>query len=91
MEVIGMGESKTPKSFRGACSVFTNIELLLEGDKEENKKEKKNAVSKKKISDAVLEVITTNENNGKDTGLGEIGSALVKKYSDFDVRNYGYS
>ena len=83
MEVIGMGESKTPKSFRGACSVFTNIELLLEGDKEENKKEKKNAVSKKKISDAVLEVITTNENNGKDTGLGEIGSALVK--------NYGYS
>ena len=91
MEVIGMGESKTPKSFRGACSVFTNIELLLEGDKEENKKEKKNAVSKKKISDAVLEVITTNENNGKDTGLGEIGSAIVKKYSDFDVRNYGYS
>ena len=89
--VVGMGESKTPKSFRGACSVFTNIELLLEGDKEENKKEKKNAVSKKKISDAVLEVITTNENNGKDTGLGEIGSALVKKYSDFDVRNYGYS
>ena len=66
MEVIGMGESKTPQSFRGACSVFTNIELLLESDKEENKKEKKNAVSKKKISDAVLEVITTNENNGKD-------------------------
>lgn len=93
MEVIGMGESKTPKSFRGACSVFTNIELLIEGDGErvEEKKEKKNVVSKKKISDAILEIITTNENNGKETGLGEIGSALVKKYSDFDVRNYGYS
>ncbi len=91
MEVIGMGESKTPKSFRGACSVFTNIELLIEGDGErvEEKKEKKNVVSKKKISDAILEIITTN--NGKETGLGEIGSALVKKYSDFDVRNYGYS
>ena len=88
MEVIGMGESKTPKSFRGACSVFTNIELLIEGDGErvEEKKEKKNVVSKKKISDAILEIITTNENNGKETGLGEIGSALVKKYSDFDVR-----
>ena len=24
-------------------------------------------------------------------GLGEIGSRLQKKYSDFDVRNYGYS
>ncbi len=87
MEVIGMGESKTPKSFRGACSVFTEGD----GERVEEKKEKKNVVSKKKISDAILEIITTNENNGKETGLGEIGSALVKKYSDFDVRNYGYS
>lgn len=94
-----MGESKTPKSFRGACSIFTNIELLIEGDTDKaedegekgEKKEKKNVVSKKKIADAILEIITTNENNGKETGLGEIGSALVKKYSDFDVRNYGYS
>jgi Fe-S-cluster formation regulator IscX/YfhJ len=38
-----------------------------------------------------VEIITTNENNGRDTGLGEIGSTLLKKYSDFDVRNYGYS
>lgn len=93
MEVIGMGEGKTPKSFKAACSVFTNIELLIEGDSEKNtsKQEKKNVVKKKKIADAIVEIITTNENNGKDTGLGEIGSALVKKYSDFDVRNYGYS
>lgn len=96
MEVIGMGESKTPKSFRGACSVFTNIELLVEGEGEKNdeseeKQEKKNVVTKKKIADAIVEIITTNENNGRDTGLGEVGSALVKKYSDFDVRNYGYS
>ena len=48
-------------------------------------------VKKKKIADAIVEIITTNENNGKDTGLGEIGSTLLKKYSDFDVRNYGYS
>lgn len=93
MEVIGMGEGKTPKSFKAACSVFTNIELLVEGDSEKttSKQEKKNVVKKKKIADAIVEIITTNENNGKDTGLGEIGSALVKKYSDFDVRNYGYS
>lgn len=44
-----------------------------------------------RLRESGMEVITTNENNGKDTGLGEIGSALVKKYSDFDVRNYGYS
>ncbi len=93
MEVIGMGESKTPKSFKAACSVFTDLELLMESDsdKEERKTEKKNVVKKKKIADAIVEIITTNENNGKDTGLGEIGSTLLKKYSDFDVRNYGYS
>ena len=107
MEVIGMGESKTPSPFVKACDRFKTLDILMRSveeipkkgrnvgksyyKREENKKEKKNAVSKKKISDAVLEVITTNENNGKDTGLGEIGSALVKKYSDFDVRNYGYS
>lgn len=93
MEVIGMGEGKTPKSFKAACSVFTNIELLIEGDNEKSseRQEKKNVVTKKKIADAIVEIITTNENNGRDTGLGEIGSALVKKYSDFDVRNYGYS
>ena len=92
MEVIGMGESKTPKSFRGACSVFTDIELLIDGESgKSGKKKKQNVVSPKKIADAIIEVITSNENNGRDTGLGEIGSALVKKYSDFDVRNYGYS
>ena len=93
MEVVGMGEGKTPKSFKAACSVFTNIELLIEGsaDKNNERQEKKNVVAKKKIADAIVEIITTNENNGKDTGLGEIGSTLLKKYSDFDVRNYGYS
>jgi Fe-S-cluster formation regulator IscX/YfhJ len=93
MEVIGMGESKTPKSFKAACSVFTDIKLLLdlETEKGTEKQEKKNVVKKKKIADAIVEIITTNENNGRDTGLGEIGSTLLKKYSDFDVRNYGYS
>lgn len=92
MEVIGMGEGKTPKSFKAACSVFTNIELLTETDNDGKEKQvKKNVVKKKKIADAIVEIINTNENNGRDTGLGEIGSTLLKKYSDFDVRNYGYS
>ena len=28
MDVIGLGESKTPRSFRAACSVFTDLEIL---------------------------------------------------------------
>jgi len=30
-EVIGMGEEKTPKSFRAACTVFTNLDCPYEG------------------------------------------------------------
>lgn len=87
MDVIGMGENKTPKSFKAACSVFTNLEILLEQDTDKAKEN----ISPKMIQEAIVEIITENENNGKKTGLGEVGSSLLKKYSDFDVRNYGYS
>ena len=43
------------------------------------------------IENAIIRMITDNDAMGKDTGLGEIGSRLVKIYPDFDIRNYGYS
>lgn len=101
MDVIGMGENKTPRSFRAACSVFTDLELLMDESEDEaeipvkNRGKSKNAPKYKlkqtKIENAIIEIITENENKGRQTGLGEIGSRLQKKYSDFDVRNYGYS
>ena len=48
-------------------------------------------VSKNQIEEAVVKIITENQNNDKETGLGEVGSRLVKLYPDFDVRRYGYS
>ena len=87
MEVIGMGETKTPKSFKAACSVFTNLEILLEQEADRAKEN----ISQKTIQEAIVEIITENENNGRKTGLGELGNSLLKKYSDFDVRTYGYS
>ena len=87
MEVIGMGENKTPKSFKAACSVFTNLEILLEQDEDKAKEN----ISQETIKGAIVEIITENENNGRKTGLGALGNSLLKKYSDFDVRNYGYS
>ena len=108
MNVIGMGEEKTPRSFRAACSIFTNLELLLDDQEEaptepaeqpERKKQDKAAraeksstvLSKKTVENDIVGIITENENKGKTTGLGEIGSRLQNKYPDFDVRNYGYS
>ena len=87
MTVIGMGEEKTPQSFRNACTRFTILENLLNTDKEEETGE----VSLGSVVATIADIITENEDRGKDTGLGEIGSRLSNKYPDFDVRNFGYS
>lgn len=86
MLVVGMGEEKTPRSFRTACSQFTVLENLIDEDDEES-----TSISKEVIESAIINIITENENKDKETGLGEIGSRLLNKYPDFDVRNYGYS
>ena len=41
------------------------------------------------VERAVADIVTDNQNNGKATGLGEVGSRLLKRYPDFDVRSYG--
>lgn len=88
--VIGMGEKKTPTPFRRACDVFTTLELLL--DDANGKRKGKGAGSGpsiKEVEQAVVRIITDNQNNGKATGLGEVGSRLLKRFPDFDVRSYG--
>lgn len=105
MTVIGMGENKTPKAFRIACDRFTCLEILLDPDSADSKEEnagrgsKKGtraakaeaAIDRRTIETVIVGIITENVNDGKTTGLGEIGSTLVKMYPEFDVRNYGYS
>ena len=88
--VIGMGEKKTPTPFRRACDVVTTLELLL--DDANGKRKGKGAGSGPSIEEveqAVVRIITDNQNNGKATGLGEVGSRLLKRFPDFDVRSYG--
>ncbi|MDD6435542.1 MAG: NYN domain-containing protein [Clostridiales bacterium] len=86
MTVIGMGEDKTPQSFRSACSQFVSLENLLD---EEDTSD--GTITQSAIEATIVNIISENEDHGKQTGLGEIGSRLVNKYPDFDVRNYGYS
>ena len=83
--VIGMGEKKTPDSFRAACTVFTELENLLETASTVS------GTNKEAIVSDIINIITKNDNNGRQTGPGEIGSRLVNKYSDFDIRTFGYS
>lgn len=97
LTVIGMGEKKTPLAFRKACDIFTTLELLLnEVPTQRNHRHQGHSVdgpapsiSKERIESAVVSIVTDNQNNGRTTGLGEVGSRLQKRYADFDVRNYG--
>jgi len=104
MDVIGMGEEKTPRSFRAACSVFTSLEILLDMEEEgshdgveTNKSDRgtvtkhENAISKATIEKDIIDIIIESENKNAAAGLADIGNRLIKKYPDFDVRNYGYS
>ena len=43
----------------------------------------------REIKKSIYKIIDENSNKGKETFIGEIGSKLVNKYPDFDVRNYG--
>ena len=110
--VIGMGEKKTPDSFRASCERFVFLDIIQNDiDAEEVDEEDKNdsaedsiqnippmessepdpSSTKTAIENTIIKMITDNNAVGKETGLGEIGSRLVKIYPDFDIRNYNYS
>jgi len=94
MYVIGMGEQKTPKPFRIACDVFKILEVIsqeTESSAKNGKEEIKDITSRNEIKETIHKIITENANTGRITDIGEIGNILSKTYSDFDVRNYGYS
>ncbi|MCR5094733.1 MAG: NYN domain-containing protein [Lachnospiraceae bacterium] len=149
--VIGMGEKKTPESFRASCERFVFLDIIQSDEEDEtisssarsSRTRRRAGVRKTSrakssaadtavaeeaqiadtdlsdiyghaddefedvlpeddsessaildtavVEDAIVKMIADNEAEGKPTGLGEIGSRLVKIYPDFDIRNYGYS
>ena len=107
MYVIGMGESKTPMALTKACNIFIHLNLInkqvgdvetmsaISGKKKGSKaaeEEHTSAVTPlSQIEDAMISIINDNENKGKITYLGELGSRLNDRFTDFDVRNYGYT
>lgn len=94
--VIGMGESKTPLALTRACNKFIHLNLIAEQNKdtEENtsvveSEEEQNVTTISEVQQVIVGIL--NENGNKPVELGMIGSRLNEKFTDFDVRNYGYS
>lgn len=123
MDVVGMGERKTPKAFIVACNKFKYLDILAKEEspakekedsiKERLVKSKSEQVKKEKIviplpdgfedtvedaemtpletiKEAVLTIIRENSDEDDWVFIGDIGNMLLKRYPDFDVRNFGY-
>lgn len=96
MQVIGIGEKKTPNPFIVACDKFIYIEILKNKSEEKASEEEKDQEKEsfEKITSKVLKLISTTITDLSDDDgwafLGDVGSLLQKKQPNFDPRNYGF-
>ncbi len=89
-QVIGMGESKTPKAFVSACDSFRYLDVLS-GETDSDASESANSITQRKdIEREILSMLSQKEAGAK-IQISVVKDALQRKYSDFDERNYGFS
>jgi hypothetical protein len=96
MQVIGIGDKKTPTPFIVACDKFIYIEILRkESTSKEDIYKKDEAVeSIDRITPKVIKLISSTITDSSDEDgwafLGDVGSLIQKKQPNFDSRNYGF-
>ena len=96
MQVIGIGEKKTPTPFIVACDKFIYIEILRKQStsKEDINKKDEAVESIDRITPKVIKLISSTITDSSDEDgwafLGDVGSLIQKKQPNFDSRNYGF-
>lgn len=96
MQVIGIGEKKTPTPFIVACDKFIYIEILRNQNNKKEGVNKKNKTEESidKITPKVVKLLSSTITDSSDEDgwafLGDVGSLLQKKQTNFDSRNYGF-
>ncbi len=109
MEVIGMGERKTPKPFIAACNRFKYLDVLVSADPVQQADPKtapapaagKPAAGRKQppeaspelasVCNTVRAIVAENSDEDDWLSMSALGTLLVKRMPDFDVRNFGFS
>lgn len=93
MQVIGIGEKKTPNPFIVACDKFIYIEILQKQTEEKveslENKEGVDLITKKEVKLIAATINDLSDDDGW-AFLGDVGSLLQKKQPNFDSRNYGF-
>ncbi|WP_304233967.1 NYN domain-containing protein [Jiulongibacter sediminis] len=96
MQVIGIGEKKTPNPFIVACDRFIYVEILKDNsskqEAETDKDDSKSSIDK--ITQKEIKLIKSTIDDVSDEDgwafLGDVGNLLQKKQPNFDSRNYGF-
>ncbi len=92
MDVIGIGEAKTPESLRNVCNRFILVENIV--DEQEAAEGEAKAKPKKKTAptQAVPLILKAMEKIAQDDewyALGQLGQYIIAENPDFDTRTYG--
>lgn len=94
MQVIGIGERKTPNPFIVACDKFIYLEILKKQNQTvaTNTKQEEDAVDAITRKEVDLIASTINDLSDEDgwAFLGDVGGLIQKKRPNFDSRNYGF-
>ena len=104
--VVGMGERKTPSPFIAACNKFKYLEVLQNPEPEASECSERKEVmendsaaggqntartSLREIRRAVRTIIDdSSEDDDQWVPLSIVGDTLIKRFPEFDVRNYGH-
>ena len=94
MQVIGIGEKKTPDPFIVACDRFVYIEVLKKQTREKVESKDIQEQPVDRITKKEIKLISTTITDLSDEDgwafLGDVGSLLQKKQPNFDSRNFGF-
>jgi len=91
LDVIGIGEGKTPESLRNVCTRFVMIENIVEEPVEAREAGKTKSGKRPPLEalPLILRAMDKVDQDGDWFQLGQLGQAIQADVRDFDTRTYG--
>ena len=91
LQVIGIGEAKTPESLRKVCNRFVLIENIVGGEAPKPDKAEPAPVKEPpaKAMPFILDAMKKIDPDQDDYSLGHLGQVVTQLHPDFDPRSYG--
>lgn len=85
--VMGIGERKTPNPFIVSCDKFVYMEIIETDTKMDSKLSEQDRTFLNQTIDASIHDL---QDEYGFAFMGDLGNLIMKKYPDFDPRNYGF-